>query len=238
MLAFVWGIKHGGEAGFLDALTVLSIAGGLGLLALFVRRQAQSRTPILDVRLFADQRFAGAVASVLFVFFGLGILLLLLTQHLQLVQGHGPLETGLRLLPLALAAGVASPCADALVRRLGARVVVGAAFAAIAAGLAAFTALDANTGYPLIAGALAAIGVGAGLAATAGSAAIMAAAPAIAPGVPQRSRRPPSSWVARSASRSWGPSRRAPTALSCRSLRRCGRWRARGCRRPHRWRRA
>lgn len=178
MLTFVWGIKHGGEDGFLDALTVLSIAVGLGLLALFVRRQARSRTPILDVRLFADQRFAGAVASVLFVFFGLGILLLLLTQHLQLVQGHGPLETGLRLLPLALAAGVASPCADALVRRLGARVVVGAAFAAIAAGLAAFTALDANTGYPLIAGALAAIGVGAGLAATAGSAAIMAAAPA------------------------------------------------------------
>lgn len=178
MLAVVWGVKHGGEDGFLDAVTILSIGGGLGLLALFVRRQARSRTPILDVRLFADQRFAGAVASVLFVFFGLGILLLLLTQHLQLVEGHSPLATGLRLLPLALAAGVASPFADALVRRLGARVVVGASFAAIAGGLAALTALDGDTDDLLIAGALAAIGLGAGLAATAGSAAIMSAAPA------------------------------------------------------------
>ncbi len=178
MLAFVWGIKHGGEHGFGDGLALLSVGAGLSLLAAFVRRQARSRTPILDVRLFADHRFAGAVLSVLFVFFALGILLLLLTQHLQLVQGLGPLEAGARLLPLAIAAGIASPFADVLVRRVGARVVVAVAFAGIAAGLAILASIDGQTDYARIGAALAAIGAGAGLAATAGSAAIMAAAPA------------------------------------------------------------
>lgn len=177
MLTFVWGIKHGGEAGFLDAMTLAAIAAGLGLLAVFVARQARSATPILDVRLFASRSFAGAVASVLFVFFGLGALLLLLTQHLQLVQGHGPLAAGLRLLPLALAAGLVSPLTDLLVRRAGPHVVIGGSFALIAAALAALTGLDAGTSYLVTGTALAAIGAGAGLAATAGSAAIMAAAP-------------------------------------------------------------
>ena len=42
--------------------------------------------------------------AVLAVFFGFGGLLLLLTQFFQIVQGHGPLEAGLRLLPLGPAA--------------------------------------------------------------------------------------------------------------------------------------
>lgn len=178
MLTLVWGVKHGGEDGFLEPVTLAALGAGALALVAFVRRQAASATPILDVRLFADRRFAGAVAAVLFVFFGLAALLLLLTQHLQLVQGHGPLETGLRLLPLAVAAGVVSPLTDVLVRRAGPHVVVGGAFALIAAALAVLSGLDARTGYAVVGVSLAAVGAGAGLAATAGSAAIMAVAPA------------------------------------------------------------
>jgi DHA2 family multidrug resistance protein-like MFS transporter len=178
MLALVWGVKHGGEDGFAEPATIAALTVGAAALAAFVRRQARSRTPLVDVWLFADRRFATAAAAVLFVFFGLAALLLLLTQHLQLVQGHGPLAAGLRLLPLAVAAGVVSPLTDVGVRRAGPHVVVGGGFALIAAGLALLTGLDAGTPYGLIALALALVGAGAGLAATAGSAAIMASAPA------------------------------------------------------------
>jgi DHA2 family multidrug resistance protein-like MFS transporter len=114
---------------------------------------------------------------VLFTFFALGALLLLLTQFLQLVQGHSPLEAGLRLLPLAVAAAIGAPLTEAIVRRAGMRVAVGGAFALIAGALGALSGLEAGTSYASLGAALVAIGIGAGVAATAGSAAIMDAAP-------------------------------------------------------------
>ena len=176
MLALVWGVKELGKDGPTPAAGA-AMAVGLALLAAFVVRQARSRTPLVDVRLFRHRRFATASAAVLFTFFALGALLLLLTQFLQLVQGHSPLEAGLRLLPLAVAAAVGAPLTEAVVRRAGMRVAVGGAFALVAGALAALTALDTGTSYAVVGAAFVAIGLGAGVAATAGSAAIMGAAP-------------------------------------------------------------
>jgi MFS transporter, DHA2 family, multidrug resistance protein len=177
MLALVWGIKHLGEHG-LDAAGPVALLAAALLLRSFVRRQAATPTPILDVRLFADRRFSTAAAAVLFVFFGLGAVLLLLTQFLQLVQGLTPLESGLRVLPMAIAAAATSVVADRLVRVLGAHLAVGGAFAAMAAGLGVLTALDADSPYAVPAIAFVLLGGGAGLAAAAGSATIMGLAPA------------------------------------------------------------
>ena len=176
MLALVRGVKELGKDG-LTAPAVAAIAVGLALLAAFVVRQARSRTPLVDVGLFRHRRFATATAAVLFTFFALGALLLLLTQFLQLVQGHSPLDAGVRLLPLAIAAAVGAPLTDHLVQRAGMRTAVGGAFLLVAGALVALSTLDAGTSYALVGAAFVAIGLGAGVAATAGSAAIMGAAP-------------------------------------------------------------
>jgi MFS transporter, DHA2 family, multidrug resistance protein len=170
MGALVWGIKHDLDPAWLAA-------GAVGL-ALFARRQVRAAHPMLDVRLFRDRRFAVATGVVLGTFLGLGALLLGLTQFLQLVQGHGPLEAGVRLLPLAGTVLLAAPATDALVRRLGTRAVMGGGFLLVAAALAVLSGLEATTPYPVIGLALAAVGVGAGFASTAASATIMAVAPA------------------------------------------------------------
>jgi DHA2 family multidrug resistance protein-like MFS transporter len=107
-IALVWGIKEVSKHGFGDAEALGTLALGAGALTAFVRRQRKLTHPLLDVALFRDRRFSTSALAVLAVFFGFGGLLLLLTQFLQIVQGHGPLEAGLRLLPLALAAGIAS----------------------------------------------------------------------------------------------------------------------------------
>jgi DHA2 family multidrug resistance protein-like MFS transporter len=176
-IALVWGIKEVSKHGFGDAEALGTLAVGAGALTAFVRRQRKLTHPLLDVALFRDRRFSTSALAVLAVFFGFGGLLLLLTQFLQIVQGHGPLEAGLRLLPLALAAGIASPLTDAAVRRVGAHVVVGGGFAIVAATFAALYGLDAGTPYALIAACLAALGVGAGMASTAASAVILSSAP-------------------------------------------------------------
>lgn len=177
MLALVWGIKHASKHGFDDPAALAAVATGAVALIGFVSRQAGLARPLIDVSLFRDRRFAVSALAVLSVFFGLAGLLLLLTQYLQIVQGHGPLAAGIRLVPLALAAAVASPLTDAAVRRLGPRMVVGGGFALVAVGLAALAPLEAGSPYVLVAVSLAAMGAGAGLASTAASAAIMASAP-------------------------------------------------------------
>ena len=177
MIALVWGIKEASKHGFADAEAFGTLVLGAGALGAFVRRQRKLTYPLLDVELFRDRRFSASAVAVLAVFFGFGGLLLLLTQFLQIIQGHGPLEAGLRLLPLALAAGIASPLTDAAVRRVGAHVVVGGGFAMVAGAFGALYGLDADTPYALIAACLAALGVGAGMASTAASAVILSSAP-------------------------------------------------------------
>ena len=177
MFGFVWGVKEAAKHGFTDPGALTAIAVGIAALLAFVRRQAGLASPLIDVRLFRDRRFATSAAAVLSVFFGLAGLLLILTQYLQIVQGHGPLEAGVRLLPMAIAAALLSPLADAAVRRAGPHIVVGGGFALVAAGLAALYPLTADSPYVFVAVSLAAMGAGAGLASTAASAAIMASTP-------------------------------------------------------------
>jgi DHA2 family multidrug resistance protein-like MFS transporter len=177
IVALVWGIKEASKHGFGDMRALVALLAGAGALTAFLRRQRTLTHPLLDVSLFRDRRFSASVLAVLAVFFGFGGLLLLLTQFLQIVQGHGPLESGLRLLPLAIAAAVFAPLTDAAVRRVGAHVVVGGGFAVVAAAFAALHGLDAGTAYPLIGAALGVLGAGAGMASTAASAVILASAP-------------------------------------------------------------
>ena len=177
MIALVWGIKETSKHGVDSVAAVAALLLGAGALAGFIARQRRLARPLLDVRLFADRRFAVSAAAVLAVFFSFGGLLLLLTQYLQLVQGHGPLAAGVRLLPLAVAAALASPLTDSAVRRFGAHGVVGGGFALVAAARAALYGREADSPYALVAACLAALGAGAGMASTAASAVILSSAP-------------------------------------------------------------
>src|SRR5256885_10192879 len=80
-----------------------------GFLALFVRRQRRSSDPLLDFALFRNPAFATAVASALVAAAALIGMELVFSQRLQLWQGLSPLQAGLAVLPLPLAAFVAGP---------------------------------------------------------------------------------------------------------------------------------
>jgi DHA2 family multidrug resistance protein-like MFS transporter len=178
MVGLVWGIKEGAKSGFLEAPVIAALAIGVLLLAVFVRRQWRSTSPIVDVQLFRDRRFAGAALAVLLGFLALGALLLFITQFLQLVQGLTPLEAGLRMLPVALAAAAAAPLTSGLVERAGPAVVVGGGLALIATMLGVLTGLRADTSAAAFLVPLVVTGVGFGLVSTAASSAIMTLAPA------------------------------------------------------------
>ncbi|MFE2299793.1 MFS transporter [Streptomyces sp. NPDC059445] len=150
---------------------------GAGALFWFVRRQLTLPTPLLDVRLFRNRGFSGAVLADLFTVLGMSGLVFFLSQYLQLVQGRGPFEAGLAEVPAAVGAVAAGLVAGRVARRFSVRTVVSGGLAAVGLALGALTVLDRSTGYPLLGTALLVVGVGAGFSFTVTADVILSAVP-------------------------------------------------------------
>lgn len=109
MVPLVYSIKtftHYGMSAPLTLLLALALVAG----SLFVRRQLTEATPMLDVRLFKNPVFSGAVTVNLLSIFSQAGFLYFVSQHLQLVSGLSPMTAGMYLLPgliLTIASGLA-----------------------------------------------------------------------------------------------------------------------------------
>ncbi|MEU8979794.1 MFS transporter [Streptomyces sp. NPDC048309] len=150
---------------------------GAGALYWFVRRQLTLPAPLLDVRLFRNRGFSGAVLADLFTVLGLSGLVFFLSQYLQLVQGRGPLEAGLAEVPAAVGAVAAGLIAGTVARRFSVRAVVTGGLAAVGLALGALTLLNRSTGYPLLGAALLVVGIGAGFSFTVTADVILSSVP-------------------------------------------------------------
>ena len=177
MLPVVYAIKvfaeNGWSYGVLSAITV-GIAAG----AAFVRRQLASPTPMLDVRLFANPVFSGAVMSNLLSILGFAGFLFFVAQFLQLVVGLSPMEAGTVLVPGLIASIIAGLVAVRLVRIIRPHVLIGGSFALSAAGYAIAAFVGEVPTVLSICVAFVAVGVGIGLAETLTNDIIIATAPA------------------------------------------------------------
>ncbi|NEC29530.1 MFS transporter [Streptomyces sp. SID8111] len=176
MVAVVYAVKETASHGF-GWVTVAAGLLGAGALRGFVRRQLRLPVPLLDMRLFRHRGFSGAVLADLLTILGLSGLVFFLSQYLQLVQGRRPLEAGLAELPAAIGAVAAGLVAGRAARRLSVRAVVSGGLAAIGLSLAALTAIDGSTGYPLLGAALLVVGLGAGFAFTVTADVILSSVP-------------------------------------------------------------
>ncbi|MGK5554409.1 MFS transporter [Actinomadura kijaniata] len=176
MVALVYAIKHFGKDGATDPQTWVPALVAAVTLSWFARRSLRRPDPMLELRLFRGPAFTAGVVTALAVSIALAATMLLLTQWMQLVQGYGPLETGLRTLPEAVGAAIASPLAPAVARRIGARAVLAGGLALSGLGLLVIWSWPGTLDYPAVAVALGMVGVGLGSLAIA-SAVIMAGAP-------------------------------------------------------------
>jgi EmrB/QacA subfamily drug resistance transporter len=101
---------------------------GLIFLALFVTTEIiianRGGQPLLDLRLFANGPFRTAIIASVFVIFCLFSGLFLFTIYLQSIRGLSAFQTGLLLLPQALASMVSVIVGGRLVDRIGVRAVM------------------------------------------------------------------------------------------------------------------
>ncbi|MFE1266244.1 MFS transporter [Streptomyces sp. NPDC058758] len=146
LVLLVYGIIRGGErASFTEPGVLLPVLGGLAVLAAFVLYEKRSDHPALDVSYFRKPVFSAAVAAIALVFFALMGVTFFSAFYLQSVRGYSALDSGLLLLPLALAQMVFAPRARLAVARFGTRAVCATGMAAVALGLGAFALFDADT---------------------------------------------------------------------------------------------
>ena len=146
----------------------LSALGALGTSVVaavaFVAWELRHPQPLLNLRRVADRAVGGACISVLLLFFATFGLIYFVAQQFQFVLGYGPLETGLRLLPLAGSVSVGAALGGRLVPRFGARILVACGMVATSAGVLLLAALEPTSGYGIFLASLLLVGLGIGLA--------------------------------------------------------------------------
>jgi len=161
--ALVFTIIEAPEWGWASVETLVGFAVAAALLAAFVVWELRSRAPMLPVTIFRNLRFSAASVSITSAFFALFGFVFLITQYFQLVRGYGPLEAGLRTLPVAAAIAISAVMSPRIVERVGTTNVVRVGLALLGTAFVwiAFR-VDVGTDYLEIVGQMVLLGVGLG----------------------------------------------------------------------------
>ena len=149
ILAIIFGLKEIAQDG-LGPLAISSIAFGIAVGVVFVRRQLTLDDPMIDLSLFRVRAFNASLATnVLGIFIAFGYFLFV-AQYLQLVLGLSPLEAGLWSLPSALGFIVGSQAAPWILRRVRPAYVIGVGLAMASVGLAMLTGVEGTDDLTLV----------------------------------------------------------------------------------------
>jgi MFS transporter, DHA2 family, multidrug resistance protein len=149
VLGVIYGLKEIAANGF-AATPLLSIAFGLAIGLLFVRRQQTLADPLVDLNLFRSRTFSASLAAnTLSIAIAFGVFLFI-AQYLQLVLGLSPLEAGLWTVPSAFGFIAGSILAPALVRLVRPAFVVAGGLVVTAAGLGLLAQVEAGSGVALV----------------------------------------------------------------------------------------
>ncbi|MFB7115953.1 MFS transporter [Streptomyces sp. NPDC056190] len=146
LVLLVYGIIRGGElADFTNATVLSTIVAGLLVLAAFVVYEKRSDHPSLDVTYFKNKVFSAAMTAIALVFFALMGVTFFGVFYTQSVRGYSPLESGVLMLPLAVAQLIFAPRARLVVDRFGNKATTTGGLILLAAMLAAFAGFEADT---------------------------------------------------------------------------------------------
>ncbi|MEU3017384.1 MFS transporter [Nocardiopsis sp. NPDC007018] len=162
VLPVVWAVKDAAEGLAVTPANTAALLVGLCCGAVFVRRQRRLPVPLVDVSLFAERRFTGAVLAGALMMFTLVGMMLHTAQFLQLVREFSPLRAALLLLPVLAAVAVTSALAAGAARRYGHRAVFVTGALLSASGMLALglTPADPPTWWVLVGSATVGMGVG------------------------------------------------------------------------------
>jgi MFS transporter, DHA2 family, multidrug resistance protein len=149
VLAVIYGIKRIAEHGLAE-LPALSIAAGLALGGMFVRRQRRLADPLIDLGLFQAPAFSASLGVNTLAFLVMYGGFFFVAQYLQLVLGMSPLRAGLWTVPSSAAFIVGSMLTPLIVSRARPALVMTGGLLVSAAGFLALTRVDGASGLAAV----------------------------------------------------------------------------------------
>jgi EmrB/QacA subfamily drug resistance transporter len=143
-----YGVVGADTHGWTSATTLLTLALGLGLLALFFLIESRlASAPLVPMRIFASVRLRAANAVVLALGASSFAMWYFVSLYLQEVLRLTPLGAGLAFLPMALTLVVCANLAGSLTGRFGPGPVLGWGMTLVAAGLLLYARIPVDGGY-------------------------------------------------------------------------------------------
>ncbi len=163
VLPVIYGVKELVHPGAAAGPALLAIAAGVGIAAAFVRRQARSADPLVDVALFRSGAFSAAFGAYVVMVMASAGLGFLAVQYLQVVLGLRPFTAALWQLPAVAGTMAGIGLATALARWVRPAVLAGGGLLVAAAGFLLLTGIGVDTAPIAVMAAYVVVTVGTGI---------------------------------------------------------------------------
>lgn len=184
LFALVYAIIEAGVDGWTAENVLLGFGVAVVALGVFFWWENRARHPMLPLYLFRNMSFTGANVAITLMMFGMFGSMFFMSQYFQSVQGYSALETGWRLLPMALVIMVAAGSSARVAERLGTKITVGLGFAVAAIGMLFLSqVLEPDTPYTTVLAGLFILSSGMGTAMSPATNSIMGSVPVDKAGV-------------------------------------------------------
>ncbi len=141
----LYGLQKGPELGWGHLETLAFLVGGGVLLVLWVAVELTDPQPLLELRVLKNPTFALCTGILFVMTIGLFSSMLLLPIFLQNYRGLGAMQTGMLMIPQALASGAVMPISGQLYNRIGPRPMIVGGLLVIFYSAWRLSFLDLNT---------------------------------------------------------------------------------------------
>lgn len=157
-----YGVSEGGTSWTSTSTITGLTVGGVALL-LFIFVELRQKQPLLELRVFRSSDFTRGILLAWLAQVALFGSMIITPLYLQQVKGYSALETGLILLPQALASGIFMPISGRLFDKIGARPLAFTGLGIISVALFLLSQITVDTSLAMILLSLFLMGAGMGL---------------------------------------------------------------------------
>jgi EmrB/QacA subfamily drug resistance transporter len=148
LVVLTYGIVRTDQHGWGSARTLLTLAAGAALLAVFVVVEGRlAARPLVPLRIFASRALSGANVVVFCLGGSVFAMWYFVSLYLQQVLGYSPLEAGVAFLPMPITIASCTQAATRLTGRYGAGPVLAAGMALISVGMLLFARVAPDGAY-------------------------------------------------------------------------------------------
>jgi EmrB/QacA subfamily drug resistance transporter len=135
LFLLVFALVRGNDDGWSSSTIVTMFVASAVLMAIFFVNGVKNKDPMLDLDLFRRPAVVGVSVVAFAMSASIFAMFLYLTLYVQDSLGYGPLQAGLRFLPLTLPAFIVAPIAGRLTVRFQSRYLLGTGMLLITVGL-------------------------------------------------------------------------------------------------------